>query len=100
MSEERIAAGVRGLCSRFERVTFLIEHLRIVDEPEVRRQIEWLRRNRRDLWDELRPVIKASWDRGYPQAAEQRAHAKKVAIEIEARRTERFAASTRQRMTA
>jgi len=89
-STDRVAEGVRGLCSRFASTTSLREHLRIVDEPQVQTQIAWLRRNRKDLWDELRPVIKASWDRGYPQAAEQRAHAKRVAIEMEQSRAQRM----------
>jgi hypothetical protein len=82
--EQRIADGVRGLCARFTATATLAEHLRIVDEPHVQHQIAWLRRARKDLWDTLRPVIKASWDKHYPNAVEQRAHAKKVAIAMHA----------------
>jgi hypothetical protein len=89
LSGDRVADGVRGLCARFASTTSLREHLRIVDEKQVQTQIAWLRRNRKDLWDELRPVIKASWDRGYPQAAELRAHAKRVAVAMEAARAQR-----------
>lgn len=82
--DERIAGGVRALIARFEttQAGSMLEHLRIVDEPQVRTQIAWLRRNRRDLWDQVRPVILESWHRVYPQG-EQRAHAKRVAAEMD-----------------
>jgi hypothetical protein len=89
--EDRITAGVRALIARFEttQAGSMIEHLRIVDDSHVRHQIEWLRRNRRDLWDQLRPVILDSWHRVYPQT-EQRAQAKATAEAIERERQSRF----------
>jgi hypothetical protein len=80
---DRVAGGVRALIRRFEatQAGSVTEHLRIVDDPQFHAQIRWLKRNRRDLWDELRPVILDSWHRVYPQG-EQRAHAKRVAIEL------------------
>lgn len=78
--DERIAAGVDALIARFRstQADNPIEHLRIVDDPNVHRQFAWLKRNRRDLWDQLRPAILDSWHRVYPQT-EQRAHAKRTA---------------------
>lgn len=88
--DDRIAVGVRALTARFQatQAGATIEHLRIVDDPHVRAQFTWLRRNRRELWDELRPVILDSWHRVYPQQ-EQRAHAKRVAEQMEAERRSR-----------
>jgi Fe-S cluster assembly scaffold protein SufB len=85
-STDRVAEGVRGLSARFAATASLRDHIRIVDETQVQTQIAWLRRTRKDLWDELRPVIRASWDRHYPQAAEQRAQAKQVAAQMESTR--------------
>jgi hypothetical protein len=89
--EDRIEGGVRALIARFEatQAGSMIEHLRIVDEPHVRTQFAWLRRNRRDLWDQLRPVILASWHRVYDQT-EQRALARETARQMEADRQARF----------
>lgn len=88
--DDRIAAGVRALIARFQatQAGAMIEHLRIVDDPHVRAQFTWLRRNRRELWDELRPVILDSWHRVYPQG-EHRAHAKRVAEDIASQFRER-----------
>lgn len=85
--EDRVVGGVRRLIARFAatQAGSMIEHLRIVDDPLFHQQIRWLKRNRRDLWDELRPVILDSWHRVYPQV-EQRAHAKRVAERMEAER--------------
>ena len=88
--DDRIAAGVRDLIARFAstQANSPIEHLRIVDDQRFHQQIRWLKRNRRDLWEELRPVILDSWHRVYPQQ-EQRAHAKRVAEQMEAERRSR-----------
>lgn len=80
---------MRVLAARFGRCMALIDHLRIVDEEQTRRQIAWLRRHRKPLWDELRPVVKASWARCYPQREEHRVVAKRVAGELEAERQAR-----------
>jgi hypothetical protein len=79
--DERIDAGVRALIARFEatQAGSPIEHLRIVDDAHVRQQFAWLKRNRRDLWDQLRPAILASWHRVYPQRLENGAHARRIA---------------------
>jgi hypothetical protein len=82
-SGDRIVDGVRGLCARFAATASLREHLAIVDEAQVRTQIAWLRTHRKDQWEVLRPAIKASWDRGYPNPVAQRAQAKKVAQEMQ-----------------
>jgi hypothetical protein len=96
--DDRIAAGVRALIARFQatQAGSPIEHLRIVDEVHVRTQFTWLRRNRRDLWEELRPVILDSWHRVYPQG-EQRAHAKRYAEQIERERQSRSGRRERAR---
>jgi hypothetical protein len=80
--DDRVEAGVRALIARFAATGSMLEHLRIVDDPAFQRQIAWLRRNRKDLWDTLRPVILDSWHRVYPQV-EHRAHAKRVAQQME-----------------
>jgi hypothetical protein len=79
--DDRIEAGVRALIARFEATQAgnPIEHLRIVDDAHVRTQFVWLKRHRRDLWDELRAAILASWHRVYPQRLENGAHARRVA---------------------
>ena len=65
-------ARVRQLVELFNTTTELLEHLQIVDDALVREQITWLRKARKDLWDQLRPVILESWKRCYPQAVEHR----------------------------
>jgi hypothetical protein len=87
--EQRIRAGLDDLLALFAATTTMAEHLAIVDVEDYRRQIVWLRRRRKELWDELRPVLKASWVRGYPQGAEHRVVAKRVAVQIETERQER-----------
>ena len=89
--EDRIVDGVRALKARFAatQASAMIEHLRIVDDPHVRTQFVWLKRNRRELWDALRAAILDSWHRVYPQQ-EQRAHAKRVAEQMEAERRGRI----------
>lgn len=74
---------MRALIARFAstQADNPAEHLRIVDDPNFHRQVPWLKRHRRDLWDQLRPVILASWHRVYPQT-EQRAHARRVAEDM------------------
>jgi hypothetical protein len=85
---DRIESGVAALIARFAGTVSMIEHLRIVDEDRVREQFAWLRKNRKDAWDRLRPVILDSWHRVYPQV-EHRAIAKRHAEDIEAARQRR-----------
>jgi hypothetical protein len=73
--EARVVAGVRELVAEFNATTELLEHLALVDQEHVRGQIAWLRKHRKPLWDELRPVILESWKRNYPQALEHRVQA-------------------------
>jgi hypothetical protein len=89
--EQRIRAGLDTLLLLFRSTETAAEHLAIVDVESFRRQIMWLRRHRKALWDdELKPVIKASWARVYPQQEEHRVVAKRVALEMEAVRRERL----------
>jgi hypothetical protein len=80
--EARIAAGVRELITQFNATTDLVEHLFLVDQAHIRDQIAWLRRNRKGLWDDLRPVILDSWKRCYPHAMEHRVQAAIVAKQM------------------
>lgn len=77
--ETRIRRGVADLVELFNGTTELLEHLHIVDDAHARKQIMWLRRNRKDLWDTLRPAILESWKRCYPQAAMNREAAVRTA---------------------
>jgi DNA polymerase III delta prime subunit len=70
VSDEEIEAGARALGTRFAAVKSREEHLHLVDDAEIHKQIEWLKRNRKKLfYDEVNPAIKASWTRTDPEAA-------------------------------
>jgi hypothetical protein len=65
--EARIKIGAQALALRFAAVTTRSEHLSIVDEGEVQKQIAFLRRRRKHVYDEvLGPALKASWKRTDP----------------------------------
>ena len=70
----RISDGARAIAARFDRCVTAREHLAIVDEARTRHQIMWVRKHAKDVWGEiLKPAIDASWERGYPQGARNRA---------------------------
>ena len=53
-----------ALASRFHAVRTIQQHLAIVDEADVQRQIKVIRRERPELWRELlKPAVDASWKR-------------------------------------
>jgi hypothetical protein len=92
--DDRVVGGVRALIARFQATASMIDHLRIVDEPQVRTQFAWLKKHHRDRWDELRAVILDSWHRVYPQH-EHRAHAKRHAEDVERQRQNKEAQRAR-----
>ena len=64
LTEQRIEAGARDLAMRFSLVPDMTSHFALVDQPEVLRQILWLRKHRKDLYKaELAPAIKGSGKR-------------------------------------
>lgn len=73
--EAEIEAGAHKLADLFNGVRERSQHLKIVDNEDNRKQIEWLRRNRRKLFDELvNAALKDSWKRTEapkPDKAEQ-----------------------------
>ena len=65
--EQRIVDGARALAAKFIGTVDRKEHLATVDNRDVQKQIAWLRRNRKDLWQEIvKPTIDASWKRTEP----------------------------------
>ena len=83
--EARLTARIAELRGMFDATTEMLEHLQIVDDPHVQVQFAWLRKRRRDLWDQLYPAIRSSWQRHYgAQAAAHRAQAATVAREMHA----------------
>jgi energy-coupling factor transporter ATP-binding protein EcfA2 len=70
--EETIKAGAQKLADLFLATDDRKAHLAIVDDPDTRKQMEWLRRNRRELFDRIvNPAIKASWQRTDPARQQQ-----------------------------
>lgn len=61
---ERIAQGTHKLAVRFAATKTIADHLNIVDDAEVQRQIGYLRRSAQAQWaDVLKPAIDESWRR-------------------------------------
>lgn len=68
--EATIEEGAKALAEKFLGTADRAAHLRLVDDAELRQQIEWLRKHRRALFDrEVNPAIKASWQRTEPNKA-------------------------------
>jgi len=70
--EPRELKEARRLAGLFVAVRERREHLALVDDKMHRTDIEWLKRNRKAIYDaELAPAIKASWARTDPNAQTQ-----------------------------
>jgi hypothetical protein len=66
--EQRIEAGAKALGDRFLNTATRQEHLAIVDEPEVQKQIKFLQRQRKALYEQhVKPFVAASWARTDPK---------------------------------
>jgi hypothetical protein len=63
VSEPEIVAGVDKLEAAFLGTEDRAAHLRLVDDKDNRKQIEWLRKNRRELYQRLDAAMSASWKR-------------------------------------
>jgi hypothetical protein len=61
--EAKISAGVLALVHRFEAVKVRADHLAIVDVPENRDRISWIKKHRKDLAEPLKAAMEASWAR-------------------------------------
>lgn len=72
VDEEAIKQGAQKIADQFLGTEDRRAHLKLVDDAELRKQIEWLRRNRKDLYDRVvNPAIKASWQRTDPKKPQQ-----------------------------
>jgi hypothetical protein len=72
VDEEAIKHGAEKIAEQFFGTEDRKAHLRLVDDAETRKQIEWLRRNRKDLYERVvNPAIKASWQRTDPKKPQQ-----------------------------
>jgi DNA polymerase III delta prime subunit len=68
VDEAAIADGARAIGAKFLATEDRAAHLALVDDKELRRQMEWLKRNRRELYErEVNAAIKASWKRTDPK---------------------------------
>ena len=66
-TEEDIAEGARTLGAKFLDAADRRAYLALVDNADNRNQINWLKRNRRELFDrEVDKAMKASWTRTDP----------------------------------
>jgi hypothetical protein len=66
--EQRIEAGAKALGERFLTTADRRDHLSIVDDPEVQKQIRFLQRQRKALYDQhVKPFVTASWTRTDPK---------------------------------
>jgi len=72
VDEEAIKEGAQKIADQFLGTEDRKAHLRLVDDAELRKQIEWLRRHRKDLYDRVvNQAIKASWQRTDPKKPQQ-----------------------------
>jgi hypothetical protein len=61
MTDMAMLRWVDAMAARFRATPDAQAHFRIVDDPEVRQRLQWLKKHEKWLYDErLRPVIRAS----------------------------------------
>jgi pyruvate/2-oxoglutarate dehydrogenase complex dihydrolipoamide acyltransferase (E2) component len=66
--ERRVETRAREIAAMFAATRTRADHLAITDDEDLRRHIEWLKRRRKDIYEEhLGPAIKASWQRTDPK---------------------------------
>ena len=83
--DPKMLAYIEGLEERFMGAASRAEHLKIVDDPEIRDRLAWLKKNEKALYDKhLKPAIGASWMRNDPvkQQAEAAEAEKKAKEEL------------------
>ena len=65
---DRPLIGARAIAQRFKRCRSRRDHLKLVDDAQVRMDIDWLRANRPELYEEIvQPALMDSWQRTEPQ---------------------------------
>ena len=63
-TEAEIEQGAKDLAAKFALTKVRADHLALVDNRETQKRMDWLRKNRRELYDrELDPAVRASWKR-------------------------------------
>jgi len=71
--EARVEDRARAIGAQFFNTADRRAHLALVDDPDLRKQIEWFRRRRKAIYDrEIGPAIKASWQRTDTQKPENK----------------------------
>jgi hypothetical protein len=71
--EADIEEGAKQIGAKFLNTADRRAHLALVDDPDLRKQIEWLKKHRKALYDrEVGPAIKASWQRTDTQKPENK----------------------------
>lgn len=72
VDEASIEDGAKNIGAKFLSAQDRAAYLALVDDADLRKQMEWLKRNRRPLYDlEVEPARKSAWQRTDPKAAEQ-----------------------------
>jgi hypothetical protein len=70
--EAQIEEGAREIGGKFLNTEDRRAHLALVDDADLRRQMEWLKKNRRALYDRhVAGAINASWTRTDPEAKQK-----------------------------
>ena len=60
----RSSSGQRLSAARFDAVTEMAAHYAIVQESDIERRLDWMRKNRLDLYrEQIEPSLKASFGR-------------------------------------
>ncbi len=68
VDEASIENGAKDIAAKFLGAVDRAAYLALVDDADLRKQMEWLKRNRRELHDrEVEPARKASWQRTDPK---------------------------------
>jgi hypothetical protein len=70
VDEAQIEDGAKAIAGKFLGAVDRKAYLAVVDDADIRRQMAWLKKHRRELYDrEVEPVRKASWQRTDPKTA-------------------------------
>jgi hypothetical protein len=66
--DKRIEDGARRLADRFLGSADRAAHVALIDDQDVQNQLSFLRRNRKQLYEDIvKPAIGVSYDRAYPK---------------------------------
>jgi hypothetical protein len=78
-TEARIMAKAESIAAMFRQTASRQDHLKIVDDPDIRGSFEWIKKHRRPVWlDVIEPAMRESWKRTDPSKAPTQQQGMKV----------------------